>query len=74
MWACRYGHVRVAKLLLATQKVDINAIDQDKRTPLTWALLERHQAAANALLDTGTIKLEARDELTVTAGRRCSEP
>jgi ankyrin repeat protein len=50
----------VAKLLLDTGKVDVDAKDEDGSTPLSWAAGLGHEAVVKLLLDKGA-ELETED-------------
>ncbi|KAF4627884.1 hypothetical protein G7Y89_g10266 [Cudoniella acicularis] len=49
-WAAESGQKVVAKLLIAVNGVDPNAIDQKGLTPLIWAIMMRHKAIVKLLL------------------------
>jgi ankyrin repeat protein len=45
----RAGTRRVVKLLLATGRVDVDAKDENDRTPLGWAAAGGHEAVVKLL-------------------------
>ncbi|RYP58420.1 hypothetical protein DL769_008959 [Monosporascus sp. CRB-8-3] len=61
----KQGEVEFAQLLLAMGKVDVadvDAKDEDGRTPLLWAAGRGHEAIAKLLLDTGKVDPDAKDK------------
>ena len=50
-WAAGNGHEAVVKMLLKTEKVDIDSKANDGRTPLMWAAGNGHGAIVKRLLD-----------------------
>lgn len=44
-----FGHKATTKLLLSTEKVDIDAKDEDGRTPLSWAEKNGHDVIVQLL-------------------------
>ena len=48
--ACQYGHIDITKLLFA-QKIDIDAIDQDKKTALVRAAASGHEEIVRLLMN-----------------------
>ncbi|KAI9773365.1 MAG: hypothetical protein M1840_007580 [Geoglossum simile] len=53
LWAAEKGHEAVVKLLLATEKVDVDSKDGTwGRTPLSWAAEKGHEAVVKLLLAT----------------------
>ncbi|EDN96577.1 hypothetical protein SS1G_01503 [Sclerotinia sclerotiorum 1980 UF-70] len=58
-YAAENGHTMVVKLLLDTDKVDINSgIHERRPTPLSYAIIERHEAVVKLLLDTGKVEID----------------
>lgn len=58
-YAAENGHTMVVKLLLDTDKVDINSgIHERRPTPLSYAVIERHEAVVKLLLDTGKVEID----------------
>lgn len=58
------GEVEVARLLLATGRVDlvnIDAKDDSGRTPLFWAVENRHEAMVELLLSTGKVDPDVKN-------------
>jgi ankyrin repeat protein len=66
LYAAGRGYKAIVKLLLETQKVDIDSEDKNKWTPLLWAAWNGH-ATVELLLEKGAEK-EIR---SMMAGRRC---
>jgi ankyrin repeat protein len=62
MYAAHYGHEAVAKLLLASEKVDPDAKDLMEWTPLIWATKFGHTAIVRLLLDTGKVYADSKDD------------
>ncbi|KAK4232662.1 ankyrin repeat-containing domain protein, partial [Achaetomium macrosporum] len=50
-------------LLLGTGKVDVNATDNNGRTPLSWAAGNGHEAVVKLLLGTGKVDVNAKDKV-----------
>jgi ankyrin repeat protein len=48
-WAAENGHEAVAKLLLATGKVDVDSKDRDGRTPLSRAAERGYEAVVKLM-------------------------
>jgi ankyrin repeat protein len=65
--ACEGGHTGIIKLLLATGRVNINALDEDRRAPLSYAAQGGHAEVVKLLLADPYIDLEARDHSGRTA-------
>jgi ankyrin repeat protein len=60
-WACRKGHVQVAKEILE-HGADITVKDNAGRTPLHWACYNGHVTVGNELLSRGAnIEAETGD-------------
>lgn len=69
--AAATGDVAVVKLLLDDGRIDVNAKDNDRRTPLHWAVIaevgrERAKAAAEELVKLGATPLEDQNESNVS--------
>jgi Ankyrin repeats (3 copies)/Ankyrin repeats (many copies) len=60
-WAAVRGHEAVVKLLLATEKVDLDSKDSYEQTPLSWAAMGGHEAVVKLLLATEKVDLDSRD-------------
>ena len=61
-WAAERGHEAVVKLLLETDKVDVDSKDNyDGRTPLSWAAERGHEAVVKLLLETGKVDVDSKD-------------
>jgi ankyrin repeat domain-containing protein 50 len=56
-----FGHEAVVKLLLDTDKVEVDSMDGSGRTPLSWAAENGHEAVVKLLLDTGKVKVDSED-------------
>lgn len=56
-----FGHETVVKLLLETDKADVDARDRDGRTPQLWAARNGHEAVVKLLLETGKADVDAWD-------------
>lgn len=61
-WAAGNGHSAVVKLLLDTNKVDVNATDVYGRTALTWAVERKHKDIVQMLLSTGEAAVNVVDK------------
>ncbi|KAI9771507.1 MAG: hypothetical protein M1840_002127 [Geoglossum simile] len=58
-WAAGNGHEVVVKLLLATEKVDVNSKDSHYgQTPLSWAAGNGHEAVVKLLLATEKVDMD----------------
>ena len=62
LWAARYGHEAVIKVLLDSGKVDANPKDKDGRTPLSWASRFGHEAIVKVLLNSGKVDVDPKDK------------
>ncbi|KAI9781623.1 MAG: hypothetical protein M1839_005840 [Geoglossum umbratile] len=60
-WAAWNGHGAVVKLLLATEKVDLDSKDSDRRTPLLQAAQKGHEAVVKLLLPMEKVDLDSKD-------------
>ncbi|KAH0563399.1 hypothetical protein GP486_002033 [Trichoglossum hirsutum] len=61
-WAAERGHEAVVKLLLATEKVDVDSKDTEYgRTPLSWAAERGHEAVVKLLLATEKVDVDSKD-------------
>ncbi|KAK0763420.1 hypothetical protein N5P37_002797 [Trichoderma harzianum] len=60
-WATENGHTEVVKLLLDTNKVNVNSVNGDGSTPLHYASLRQHDDIVNLLLDTKGIDVNLQD-------------
>ncbi|KAF2681845.1 hypothetical protein K458DRAFT_237333, partial [Lentithecium fluviatile CBS 122367] len=60
-WAARGRYEAVAKLLLATGKVDVGSKDvYGRQTPLSWAAERGHEAVVKLLLATGKVDVDSK--------------
>ncbi|KAF5641538.1 het [Fusarium sp. NRRL 52700] len=59
--AAEYGYEALVKLLLENTDLDPDVKDEDGRTPLSWAVRNRHGAIVKLLLFTGKVDPEVRD-------------
>jgi ankyrin repeat protein len=48
--------------LLATKKVDVNQLDANGQTPLSWAAEKGHEEIVRLLLKTGTVYVNSKDQ------------
>ncbi|KAI9774751.1 MAG: hypothetical protein M1839_001618, partial [Geoglossum umbratile] len=61
-WAAEKGHETVVKLLLATEKVDLDSKDfLYERTPLSWVVEKGHEAVVKLLLATEKVDVDSKD-------------
>ena len=58
-WAARNGHEAIIKLLLETNRIDVNSRDKHNRTALSWATLKGHETIVKLLLETNKIDLNS---------------
>jgi len=56
------GNKAIVKLLLDTDKVDVDVKDKDGRTPLWRAVENRHEAIVKLLLDTGKVDVNIKNK------------
>ncbi len=49
------------KLLLDTGKVAINSKNNDGKTSLWWAIIQKHETMIKLLLDTGKVAINSKD-------------
>jgi len=61
LWAAWNGHEAVVKMLLDTEKVDVNSKNIYGRTPLLWAARYGHDAVVKMLLDTEKADVNSKD-------------
>lgn len=61
-WAAEYGHLAIAKVLLATGKADVDRKDDSGRTPLSYAAEKGHETIVELLLATGKADSDLEDE------------
>ena len=59
--AAANGHEAIAKLLIATGRVDLDATDEYGWTPLSYAAANGHQAMVRLLLATDQVDFNAKD-------------
>lgn len=71
--AVRLGYSSMARMLLETGQVDVNARDFLKRTPLMRAASNGDEAIVKILLDTGKINVKWKDYIGMTALRFAEE-
>ncbi|KAM5342890.1 hypothetical protein ACJ41O_013856 [Fusarium nematophilum] len=60
-WAAENGQEAVVKMLLDTDKVNVDLRDKYGRTPLSWAAQNGREAVVRLLLDTGKVDVDSRD-------------
>ncbi|KAB2568639.1 Ankyrin repeat domain-containing protein 50 [Lasiodiplodia theobromae] len=65
--AAEKGHEAVVRLLLETDKVDVNSKDNNGQTALSSAAQKGHEAVARLLLETGKADLNSKDNSGRTA-------
>jgi ankyrin repeat protein len=61
VWVVQGKHEIIIKLLLETGKIEIDAKDQDERTPLWWAAQGGHETMVQLLLDTNKVDVDLKD-------------
>jgi hypothetical protein len=61
-WAAENGHEAVVQLLLADDRVDLDAKDKQNRTPLWKSVKNGHEAIARLLLATARVDPNAKDD------------
>jgi ankyrin repeat protein len=66
LWAAKFGHKDVVRLLLAKENVNIDTRNEWGRTPFSWAAHNGHIEIVEMLLATGKIELNSRDNLRRT--------
>lgn len=66
-WAAERGYLDIAKALIATLKVDVNAGQKKGWTPLHFAADLGHEEIVQLLLEQPSIKINARDYIHRTA-------
>ncbi len=49
------------KLLLDTDKIAIDSKNNDGRTSLWWAIIQKHETMVKLLLDTGKIAINSKN-------------
>lgn len=59
--AAQKGHVEVVKLLLARPGVEVNFLESDRRTPLSWAAGEGHETLVKLLLAHPDVDVNLKD-------------
>ncbi|KAF1957119.1 ankyrin [Byssothecium circinans] len=63
LWlAARGGYKIVVKLLLETDKVDVDPKDKNSQTPLSWTAKHGHEAIVKLLLGTGKADVHSKDK------------
>ncbi|KAH0536092.1 hypothetical protein FGG08_006997, partial [Glutinoglossum americanum] len=65
-WAAGNGHEAAVKLLLATEKVDLDSKDSFGQTPLSRAAESGHEAVVKLLLATEKVDLDSKDSFGQT--------
>lgn len=65
-WAARNGHDATLKLLLATDKVNVNSKDKHGRTALSWVAENGNEAITRMLLDAGKVDVDSKDKYCQT--------
>lgn len=65
MWAVKPGKIRAIQLLLEHRGVDVNMVDHEGKSALTWAANEGDNRSAELLLARG----EVNPDLTNIDGR-----
>lgn len=61
--AAANGHEAVVKLLLDTQKVDVDLKDSNGWTPLSMAAENGHEAVVKLLLDTQMVDVDLKNKV-----------
>jgi ankyrin repeat protein len=51
----------MVKLLLDTGKIAIDSKNNDGRTPLWWAIIQKHETMVKLLLDTGKVAINSKN-------------
>ena len=59
--AVKRGDENLVKLLLETDKVDVDSKDNNGRTPLSWAVQSESEAVVKLLLETGKVDVDSKD-------------
>ena len=62
LWAAWNGHEAVVKMLLDTEKADVNSKDNYGWTPLSWAAKNGHEAVVKMLLNTEKADVNSKDD------------
>lgn len=66
-WACSVGHMDVIQLLFAAgANPNVMEVDGGRLTPLDYAIIGGHQAAAQLLIEQGGISISSIQELAAT--------
>ncbi|KAI9776598.1 MAG: hypothetical protein M1839_009502 [Geoglossum umbratile] len=61
-WAAENGHEAAVKLLLATEKIDVDSKNSyNRRTPLSWAAENGQEAVVKLLLATEKVDVDSKD-------------
>ncbi|KAJ5885029.1 hypothetical protein N7495_009539 [Penicillium taxi] len=63
LWAAKYGHKDVVRLILAKEDVSIDTKNEWGRTPFSWAAHNGHSEIVEMLLATEKIEVNSRDSL-----------
>ena len=50
-WAAREGYTEIARILIDKHKIEVDAVNKHKWTPLHWAVREGHYDIARLLLE-----------------------
>ncbi len=60
LWAAKKGHDVVVKLLLKTEKVDIDLKSSTSWTPLLWAVKKGYDVVIKLLLETVKVDIDLK--------------
>jgi ankyrin repeat protein len=56
------GREAIVKLLIETDKVDVDSEDEHGRTPLLWAAMNGYEVVVTMLLDTSEVEVDLKDQ------------
>jgi ankyrin repeat protein len=65
-WAAEHGHEAIVRLLLDSDKIEVDAKDRNHETPLFWAAQYGDKAIVKLILDTRKVKVDRRDKRNQT--------